>query len=97
MLIGGGVLVGQALARAVNAGAADLDTWRASAPIGNTATRAMVLPATISAAVAVVVGAGVAFALCLRFPISEARRYDLDVGIHADWLVLGVAARPPCW
>ena len=35
---------------------------------------------------------GVAIALSPRFPISQARRYDLDVGFHADWLVLGIAA-----
>ena len=92
VLIGGGVLVGQALARAVNAGAADLDTWRALGADRKTAIRAMVLPATITAAVAVVVGAGVAIALSPRFPISDARRYDLDVGLHADWMVLVVAA-----
>ena len=92
VLIGGGVLVGQALARAVNAGAADLGTWRALGADRKTAIRAMVLPATITAAVGVVVGAGVAIALSPRFPISEARRYDLDIGFHADWVVLVVAA-----
>ena len=89
VLIGGGVLVGQALARAVNAGAADLGTWRALGADRKTAIRAMVLPATITAAVGVVVGAGVAIALSPRFPISQARRYDLDIGFHADWVVLG--------
>jgi hypothetical protein len=34
----------------------------------------------------------VAIALSSRFPIGVARRYELDVGIHADWLVLGAAA-----
>jgi hypothetical protein len=92
VLIGGGVLVGQALARAVNAGAADLPTWRAVGADGSIAIRALVYPATITAAVAVVTGTGVAIALSPRFPISQARRYDLDVGVHADWLVLGLAA-----
>ena len=31
-------------------------------------------------------------ALSERFPIGQARRYDLDVGYHADWLVLALAA-----
>ena len=30
--------------------------------------------------------------LSARFPISQARRFDLDLGYHADWVVLGVAA-----
>ena len=92
VLIGGGVLVGQALARAVNAGAADLDTWRALGADRRIALRAMTLPAVITAVVGAAVGLGVAIALSPRFPISQARRYDLDVGVHTDWLVLGIAA-----
>ncbi len=92
VLIGGGVLVGQALARAVNAGAADLDTWRALGADRKTAIRAMVLPATVTAAVGGAVSVGLAIVLSPRFPISQARRYDLDLGFHADWSVLVLAA-----
>ena len=35
---------------------------------------------------------GVAVALSSRFPLGTARDYDLDVGTHADWFVLGIAA-----
>ena len=33
----------------------------------------------------------VAVALSSRFPLGTARDYDLDVGTHADWFVLGLA------
>jgi hypothetical protein len=91
VLIVGGVLVGQALVRAVSAGAAELPTWRAIGADRRIAVRALVLPATLSAAVGAVTGLGVAIVLSERFPIGVARRYDLDVGFHADWLVLGFA------
>jgi hypothetical protein len=86
------VLIGQALVRAVNAGAADLPTWRAIGTDRRTAVRALVLPAAVTAVTAGVTSVGVAIALSERFPISHARRYDLDIGFHADWTVLGLAA-----
>jgi hypothetical protein len=43
-LLGGGVLVGQALVRAVGAGAADLPTWRAIGADNGIAVRALVAP-----------------------------------------------------
>ncbi len=92
VLVVGGVLIGQALARAVSAGAADLATWRAIGADRGIARQALVLPATATAAVGTATGLGVAIALSPRFPISQARRYDLDVGVHADWSVLGLAA-----
>ena len=49
------------------------------------------LPALISAAVGTVFAIAVAIGLSERFPISLARQYDLRIGYHADWLVLGVA------
>jgi hypothetical protein len=90
-LLGGGVLVGQALVRAVTAGAADLPTWRAIGADRPLAVRALVLPAVVSALAGAVVAVGVAIALSSRFPLATARDYDLDLGTHADWLVLGVA------
>ena len=56
------------------------------------AVHALSLPALVTAAVGVVTAIGVAIALSPRFPISQARRYDLDLGVHADWFVLGIAA-----
>ena len=92
VLLVGGVLIGQALARAVSAGAAELPTWRAIGADRNIAVRALVLPAGVTAAVGVVTSLVVAIALSERFPISQARQYDLDVGFHADWFVLGLVA-----
>jgi ABC-type antimicrobial peptide transport system permease subunit len=92
VLIVGGVLIGQALARAVSAGAADLMTWRAIGADRRMAVRALSLPALLTAFMGAVTAAGIAIALSPRFPISQARRYDLDVGVHADWFVLGLAA-----
>jgi len=86
------VLVGQALARAVTSGAGDLATWRAMGADRRMAVRALVIPAFITAGVGVLTGAAVAIALSERFPIGQARRYDLHVGYHADWVVLGLAA-----
>ena len=85
-LLGGGVLVGQALVRTVTAGAADLPTWRAIGADRGIAIRAMVAPSIVTAAVGAVTTVVVAIALSSRFPIGTAREYDLDLGTHADWL-----------
>jgi hypothetical protein len=90
-LIGGGVLVGQALVRAVSAGGAELPTWRAMGADRGIAMRSMALPATVTAAVGVVMTPVVAILLSERFPIGVARRYDLDLGVHIDWAVIGLA------
>ncbi len=50
-LLGGGVLVGQALVRTVSASAADLPTWRAMGADRPLALRALVIPAILSAVV----------------------------------------------
>jgi len=91
-LLGGGVLVGQALVRAVSASAADLPTWRALGADRALVLRALTLPAMLAGIVAVLSSLVVAIALSARFPLGTARTYDLDVGTHADWLVLGLAA-----
>jgi hypothetical protein len=92
VLVGGGVLVGQALVRAVNAGGAELPTLRAIGADRRLVVRALVLPAALTAAVAAVTTVVVAVGLSSRFPIGLARSYDLDLGTHADWTVLGLAA-----
>src|SRR5256885_16187443 len=56
------------------------------------AVRALVLPAFLTAGVGILMGAAVTTALSERFPIGQARRYDLHVGYHADWVVLGLGA-----
>jgi hypothetical protein len=92
VLVGAGALVGQALVRAVSAGGADLTTWRALGADRRIARRALVVPATITAVVGAVTGVAIAVVLSPRFPIALVRQYDLDVGFHADWLILLVGA-----
>jgi hypothetical protein len=92
VLLGAGVLVGQALVRAVSAGAADIDTWRALGIDRRQATRAMVAPVTLVALVAALTTIVVAVALSPRFPIAFTRQFDLDLGLHADWAVLATGA-----
>jgi hypothetical protein len=91
-LLVGGVLVGQALVRAVTAGAVDAPTWRAMGASRPMLVRGMVLPATIVALSGAVTSIVVAILLSSRFPLGTTRRYDLDLGTHADWLVLLVFA-----
>ena len=90
VILGGVVLAGQALVRAVTAGAADLPTWRAMGADRGMAAGAMVLPTALTAVVGACTAFVVAVALSSRFPIGFARRLDLDVGTHADWAVLGL-------
>lgn len=92
VLLGAGVLVGQALVRAVTASGEELEVWRALGVDRSIAVRTLVLPATISAVVGVVVAVAVAVLLSPRFPIAVTRRYDLDLGFHADRPVLVGAA-----
>ena len=89
VLVGGSVLVGQALVRAVRAGAADLMTWRALGVDNRTAITAVTAPAIGVAAVGALTVIGVAIALSPRFPVAFSRRIELDIGLHADWLVVG--------
>ena len=56
------------------------------------AISALVIPSSIASVVGAVTAVGVAVALSSRFPLGTARDYDLDVGTHADWVVLGIAA-----
>lgn len=88
----GGVLVGQALVRAVTAGAGEADTWRALGADRRLMVVAMAIPAVVVAVVGAVVAIGVAIALSPRLPIGSTRDIDIDLGVHADWLVLGLAA-----
>jgi hypothetical protein len=92
VVIGAGVLVGQALVRSVSAGAGDLDTWRAIGADRRIAVSALVAPATLTAVVGAVTSLAVAIALSPRFPIALTRNFDLDIGVHADWPVLLLGA-----
>jgi hypothetical protein len=88
VVIGTGALVGQALVRAVGSGAAELRTWRAIGTDNKLAVRAMVAPAVLAALIGALTTIVVAVLLSPRFPIGYTRQFDLDVGLHADWLVL---------
>ncbi len=90
-LLGGGVLVGQALVRAVSASAADLPTWRAIGADRPLAVRALVLPAFVTATVAPLTTIVVAVSLSGQFPLGTARDYDLHLGPHVDALIVGLA------
>jgi hypothetical protein len=88
VMIGAGALVGQALVRAVGAGAAELGTWRAIGTDNRLAVRAMVAPALLAAVIGALTTIVVAVLLSPRFPIGYTRQFELDIGLHADWLVL---------
>jgi hypothetical protein len=90
--LGAGALVGQALVRAVSAGAADLPTWRAIGADRRIVVRALVLPTLLTAAVGAATSVVVAIALSSQFPLGLTRNFELTTGMHADWLVLGLGA-----
>ena len=63
-----------------------------SAPTAAWPGGALVLPPVLTAIVAVATHVHRSrFALSSRFPLGTARDYDLDVGTHVDWVVLGLA------
>lgn len=92
VLIGGGALVGQALVRSVTGGVGDLATWRAIGAERRVLVRALVLPTVVPALVGAATAGVTAVALSPRFPIGLARNYELDLGVHADWLVIALGA-----
>jgi hypothetical protein len=92
VIIGGGVLVGQALVRAVSAGAAELEAWRAIGAGRRMTVASLAAPAALTAVVGAAVTVPIAVALSSVFPIGELRNYDLDPGIHADWPAIVVGA-----
>jgi hypothetical protein len=92
VVLAGFALVGQALVRSVSAGAADLGTWRAIGADRRIASRAMVLPALLAAVIGAATSIVVAVLLSPRFPIAHTRRFDIDIGYHADWTVLAATA-----
>ena len=92
VLLGGGALVGQALARSVSTGAAELPTWSAMGADRTKQIAGLVIPAILTAAVAVGVGTVVAILLSPRFPIGVSRRFALDLGVRVDGPVLALAA-----
>ena len=101
-LIGGGVLVGQALVRdGVGQRGRPADLARDGRRPTRSRSAHSSSPSSIASVVGAVTTVGVAVALSSRFPLGTARDYDLDVGTHADWVVLGIAVgrrcSPRCW
>ncbi len=88
--VAGGLLVAQVLLRSASLVGQDTGALRAMGMTRRDVAIAVVLshtPTVIGAAVVAGVGA---VALSPLFPIGEARHIDPDVGLHADWLVLGI-------
>lgn len=92
VLIGGGALVGQALVRSVTGGVGDLSTWRAIGAERRELVSALVIPSLLPALVGALASVVTAIALSPRFPIGLARNYELDIGLHADWVVILLGA-----
>ena len=90
LAVAGGLLVAQVLLRSASLVGQDAGALRAMGMTRRdvaTATVLSHLPAVVGTVL--VAGAG-AVALSPLFPIGEARHIDPDVGVHADWLVLGL-------
>jgi ABC-type lipoprotein release transport system permease subunit len=90
--LAGAVAIGIVLTRDVMRSSLDPLTLR-----GLGITRRQVITASAARAVIVAVGGAVAalllaIALSPRLPVGLARRADPDVGVHADWAVLGLGA-----
>jgi hypothetical protein len=88
--VAGGLLVAQVLLRSASLVGQDTGALRAMGMTRRDVATAAVLshvPTMVGAAVVAGVGA---VALSPLFPIGEARDIDPDVGVHADWLVLGI-------
>ncbi|MBV9412025.1 MAG: ABC transporter permease [Acidimicrobiia bacterium] len=86
--LAGLVLVGQALARTVYAMAEPAPALRALGFTHGNLVGGLLLPATLTAAVAAVATLVSAYALSARFPVGLARQLDPSLGYHFDWQVL---------
>lgn len=90
--VAGGLLVSQALIRSASVIGGDLVVLRAVGMTRRDMTSAAVLDHLLTAAVAMVTAAATAVAASPFLPVGLARRIDVDVGAHVDWLVLGPGA-----
>ncbi len=82
------VLVGQAFARSIRAGAAPVPALRAMGLGRGGLVAGLVAPHLLTVAVAVATTAVTAVVLSSRFPIGLARTLDPAVGTHLDWGLL---------
>jgi hypothetical protein len=84
----GVVLLGQALARLVQASGGDAVTLSSLGATRPQAVLTVAMPSLGVALVAAVTAVAVAIGLSPRFPIGLARSIELNLGVHVDWLVL---------
>jgi ABC-type lipoprotein release transport system permease subunit len=89
ILLGGGILVAQVLARSASTIADDARTLRALGMsrqhLGIATGLSHLIPALVAAPVTFVV----ALVASARFPVGLGRQIDPDVGYHVDWTIIG--------
>ena len=90
LALAGGLLVAQVLLRSASLVGQDAGALRAMGMTRRDVATAAVLSHIPTVVVAAAVAGVGAVALSPLFPIGEARAIDPDVGVHADWVVLGI-------
>ncbi|MEO7556182.1 MAG: ABC transporter permease, partial [Acidimicrobiales bacterium] len=86
----GGILIGQALGRSASVIADDALVLRAVGMTRPAIATAVVISHLLAFAVTLVVALGTAIAASQLSPVGLSRQIDPDVGVHADWTVLGL-------
>jgi hypothetical protein len=87
-LVAGLIALGQVISRQVAQIAPNFTVTNALGMRDRAIALAAALPSTLAAICGVMIGAVIAVALSPRFPISEARRAEIDPGVRVDWPVL---------
>lgn len=91
-LVGGLLALGQVVGRQVEHAGSVAAVTRALGMQERTAALALAAPSMVASAVGVAIGSVVAVALSPRFPISVARRAEVEPGVRVDWPVLVVGS-----
>lgn len=86
--VAGAVVVGQAIARWTYALAADDATLAALGVVRRRRFAGLVTAALVPAVIGGLFAVVVAVVLSSRFPVGLSRRFEPDLGVHADWVVL---------
>lgn len=90
LAVAGSLIVLQVLARSATVMTEDVPALRAMGMRRREMAAGTVLAHLPPVALAAVVGLATAVAMSPAFPIGEGRRVDPDVGVHADWVVVGI-------